>query len=112
LRAGYVSSDKNCRLEIAFILVDAPEHVSEYIASLLTYLDGMMKYRITQTGLLFVAFAVVFAPLAPGQNQQSDAPRIAWYATLESGMAEAKRSNRPILFTSAAPQCLGVSGIW
>ena len=39
-------------------------------------------------------------------------PRIAWYGTLESGLAEAKRSGRPILFLSAAPQCLGVSGIW
>lgn len=39
-------------------------------------------------------------------------PKIAWYATLESGLAEAQRSNRPVLLISAAPQCLGVSGIW
>jgi len=74
-----------------------------------------MKYRITQIGLLLAVVAVVgfaFAPPVPAQNQEPDAPRIAWYATLEGGMAEAKRSNRPILFTSAAPQCLGVSGIW
>ncbi len=46
--------------------------------------------------------------------QASDAvePKIAWYGTLQSGLAEAKRSNRPILLLSAAPQCLGVSGIW
>lgn len=64
--------------------------------------------------LVFVVAAVGFAftPPAPGQNQEPDAPRIAWYATLEGGLAEAQRSNRPILFTSAAPQCLGVSGIW
>lgn len=49
---------------------------------------------------------------AHGQAVEADAPRIAWYATLESGLAEAQRSNRPILFSSAAPQCLGVSGIW
>lgn len=39
-------------------------------------------------------------------------PRIAWYGTLESGLAEAKRSGRPILLVSAAPHCTGVSGIW
>ncbi len=38
--------------------------------------------------------------------------RIAWYATVKSGLAEAKRSGRPILLTSAAPQCEGVSGMW
>ncbi|QEG25093.1 hypothetical protein [Mariniblastus fucicola] len=79
-----------------------------------------MKYRyiftgLTQAGILTAVVASVafaFASPAPGQNQEPDAPRIAWYATLESGLAEAERSNRPILFTSAAPQCLGVSGIW
>jgi len=50
------------------------------------------------------------APLA--QKAGGASGRIAWYATLKSGLAEAKRSNRPILFTSAAPQCEGVSGIW
>jgi hypothetical protein len=74
-----------------------------------------MKTRVSQIALLIAAVASVgfaFTPAAPGQNQAPDAPRIAWYATLESGLAEAERSKRPILFTSAAPQCLGVSGIW
>lgn len=76
-----------------------------------------MKYRIMQVGLLVAITAVVsaagYAFTSPAMAQQkADAPRIAWYATLESGLSEAKRSNRPILFTSAAPQCLGVSGIW
>ena len=39
-------------------------------------------------------------------------PRIGFYGTLKSGLDEAARSGRPILFVSAAPQCLGVSGIW
>lgn len=39
-------------------------------------------------------------------------PRIAWYGTLKSGLAEAERSNRPILLVSAAPHCTGVPGIW
>jgi len=37
---------------------------------------------------------------------------VQWFATLESGLAEARRSGRPILFLSAAPHCGGVSGIW
>lgn len=39
-------------------------------------------------------------------------PRIGWYGALQSGLAEARRSGRPILLVSGAPQCLGVSGIW
>ena len=39
-------------------------------------------------------------------------PKIAWYGRLSDGLAEAKRSNRPILLISAAPQCQNVSGMW
>ena len=46
------------------------------------------------------------------ENAEAAPARIAWYATLDSALAEAKRSQRPILFTSAAPNCTGVSGIW
>lgn len=57
------------------------------------------------------AFALVL--VASTLTAAADAtPRIAWYGTLNSGLAEAKRSGRPILFISGAPQCLGVSGIW
>ena len=41
-----------------------------------------------------------------------DAAPIAWYATLARGLAEAKRTGKPILFVSAAPHCAGVSGMW
>lgn len=37
---------------------------------------------------------------------------VAWYVTWETGLAEAKRSNRPIFFMSAAAQCSGVSGVF
>jgi hypothetical protein len=40
------------------------------------------------------------------------APTIQWFATWESGFAEAQRSGRPILLVAAAPHCAGVSGIW
>ncbi len=38
--------------------------------------------------------------------------RIAWYGVLEDGLAEAKRTGKPIMLLSAAPQCAGVSGMW
>jgi hypothetical protein len=39
-------------------------------------------------------------------------PSIAWYGTWKDGLAEAKRTDRPILLMSAAPQCHGVPGMW
>jgi len=40
------------------------------------------------------------------------ARKIAWYGTLDGGLAEAERSHRPILLTSGAPHCHSVSGVW
>lgn len=37
---------------------------------------------------------------------------IVWFGTLRTGIAEARRTNRPILLISAAPHCHNVSGIW
>ncbi len=37
---------------------------------------------------------------------------IAWYTTWETGLAEAKRSNRPIFFMAAATTCSGISGVF
>ncbi|MBG85458.1 MAG: hypothetical protein CMO80_00965 [Verrucomicrobiales bacterium] len=37
---------------------------------------------------------------------------IAWYTTWETAEAEAKRSNRPIMFVAAATQCSGISGVF
>ena len=37
---------------------------------------------------------------------------VAWYATWDTGLAEARRSNRPIFFMSAAAQCTGVPGVF
>ena len=39
-------------------------------------------------------------------------PGIAWYPKLEDGLAEAKRTNRPILFMAVASQCNGVPGVF
>jgi len=38
--------------------------------------------------------------------------RIAWFGSLDQGLAEAKRTNKPILLISAAPHCHGVPGVW
>ena len=37
---------------------------------------------------------------------------IAWFGSLESGFAEAKRAVKPVLVFSAAPQCHNVPGVW
>ena len=37
---------------------------------------------------------------------------IAWYGVLKDGLAEAKRTGKPILFITAAAQCRGVPGMW
>jgi len=44
--------------------------------------------------------------------QAVGAEGVAWYATWDNAVAEAKRSNRPIFFMSAAAQCTGVSGVF
>jgi len=62
--------------------------------------------------VIAATFALVLAVSALTFADNTAAPRIAWYGTLKSGLAEAERSGRPILFISGAPQCLGVSGIW
>ena len=61
------------------------------------------------------------APQGPGPHARPNpsnvlevptGPGIAWFGTWESGLAEAKRTGRPILLMSAAPQCHGVPGMW
>ena len=39
-------------------------------------------------------------------------PKIQWFGTWKAAKAEAARTGRPILLTSAAPQCKGAPGIW
>lgn len=62
--------------------------------------------------LLTIALLTTFSTSAFAQDSQKIEPRIAWYGTLKSGLAEAERSGRPILLVAAAPHCSGVSGIW
>ena len=37
---------------------------------------------------------------------------IAWYPILKDGLAEARRTNKPILFMAVASQCGGISGVF
>ena len=39
-------------------------------------------------------------------------PGIAWFGVLQDGMQQAKKTGKPILLVSAAPQCSGVPGMW
>ncbi len=55
---------------------------------------------------------LVMTLLAAVNAEENSPARIAWYGDLETGLAEAKRSGRPILLVSGAPQCLGIPGVW
>lgn len=60
-----------------------------------------------------ICFIVMVVALLAAVNAEENSPsRIAWYGDLETGLAEAKRSGRPILLVSGAPHCLGVPGVW
>jgi len=77
-----------------------------------------MNLRNTSTLLLFVSIVSISCARTPDEaksasgHQSKTTPKIAWYGQLKDGLAEAKRSQRPILLVSAAPQCQNVSGMW
>ena len=67
--------------------------------------------------LLLAALALLlWLPLAlqaqatPAEPQAEE--RITWFGTWQDGLAEARRSGRPILLMAGAVQCHGVSGTW
>ncbi|MEO1999666.1 MAG: hypothetical protein ABGZ17_30860 [Planctomycetaceae bacterium] len=83
--------------------------------------------RIRRGAAVFAAAAVMLmsrpiaAQLAPptGASFGGSVPQskqvvsgIAWYGVLQDGLAEAKRTGKPILLISAAAQCQGVPGMW
>lgn len=39
-------------------------------------------------------------------------PGIAWFGVLQDGLDQARRTGKPIMLISAAPQCSGVPGMW
>ena len=72
----------------------------------------MLRTSLVLLGFLWASLSAFGA--APNASEQvtKPNPKIAWYGQLKDGLAEAKRSNRPILLVSAAPQCQNVSGMW
>ncbi len=76
--------------------------------------------------LLLLGTVVLMGAQAPRATQSDGVPQqdgetqvaaakpehIAWYSNLDDALAEAKRTNRPILVHAAAPQCSGVPGMW
>ena len=57
------------------------------------------------------AFFAIFI-FATSLSAAEPTPKIAWIGTRKDGLAEAKRTNRPILLVSGAPHCHGVPGVW
>lgn len=49
---------------------------------------------------------------APVEKKAPQAGGIQWFTRLQEGLAEARRTGRPILYLSAAPSCGGVPGVW
>ena len=59
--------------------------------------------------------ALLVAPTAAraGDTRTAEATGgIQWFATWKLAKAEAARTQRPILLTSAAPHCRNISGMW
>jgi hypothetical protein len=62
----------------------------------------MKMIRTLVVGFLLTATLAHSAP----------AGKIAWFGTWQGGLAEARRTGRPILLVSGAPQCHNVPGVW
>ena len=69
-----------------------------------------MKKRVT-TLLMAVVLAAI-PLLASAQNGNGLPAGIVWYGVLQDGLEQARKTQRPILLLSAAPQCAGVPGMW
>lgn len=75
----------------------------------------LLKPTLIITTLLSIQFSTSYAkgpkPSELGAVEQPiGSEGVIWYTTWESATEEAKRSNRPIFFMSAAYQCSSVSG--
>ncbi len=73
-----------------------------------------MLTRLTAPFAFSLIVGVTLATYSPGTDfvDEGMPTGINWYGVLQDGLAEAKRTGKPILLTSAAPQCIGVSGMW
>ena len=60
----------------------------------------------------FLAASLFSNAQAEVSTVAAKAEKIAWHGTWKGGLAEAKRSGKPILLVSAVPQCHSVPGVW
>jgi hypothetical protein len=63
-------------------------------------------------GSVFLNFLVPSVPAVAIAAEPGIPSGIVWYGVLADGLAEARRAGKPILLVSAAPQCIGISGMW
>ena len=63
--------------------------------------------------VLNLFFGLGLVGLWGGHLYGADNPgKIAWHGTWKGGLAEAKRTGKPIMLVSAVPQCHSVPGVW
>lgn len=68
------------------------------------------KYNVRTLQRVFILFiAWSCLPLAVNAELPEG---IVWYGVLEDGLEEAMVTGKPVLLTSAAPQCSTVPGMW
>jgi hypothetical protein len=77
---------------------------------------GKFMQRLALRTLAAVAVGLLAMGRASAQTPEKESLKsdtITQYnATLDRGLAEAKRRGKPTLFVSSAPHCAGVSGMW
>ena len=72
----------------------------------------MQRFLFGLTAIMAIGLLSSETASAQPAVEPKAAAIIQYYATLDRGLAEAKRTGKPILFVSAAPHCAGVSGMW
>ena len=94
-----------------------------------SYRETIMNLSAKNFRLLVLSSAMAAIAIFSPVNAQLDPPTepsfggsvpksrkvvsgIIWYGILKDGLAEAKRTGKPILFVTAAPQCGGIPGMW
>ncbi|HET6382084.1 MAG TPA: hypothetical protein VFJ58_01725 [Armatimonadota bacterium] len=70
-------------------------------------------YAALAAALITPGFSAVSHAATPASPVTSESTGgIQWFTRLKDGLAEAKRTGKPILYLSAAPSCGGVPGVW
>lgn len=92
--------------------------VSSSGATIILFIISPPRAMRTFILLLTIFITSVSAQRGPRPHELKESPAgvgssgFVWYPILEDGLAEAKRSNRPILFMAAASQCGGIPGVF